>query len=108
MPWACTNGHEQFEKSDVKTYLGRPWRPTASVAFVNCEMGSHIKPAGWHNWGNVTNETTARYAEYNSTGPGANPDQRVKWSKQLTKAVVDKITFKSVLGGSDAWNPAQP
>ncbi|NJM92638.1 MAG: ATP-binding cassette domain-containing protein [Rhodospirillaceae bacterium] len=40
--------------------------------------------AGWHNWGKVENEATARYAEYGSTGPGANPEARVKWSKQLT------------------------
>lgn len=88
--------------------LGRPWRPYASVTYLNCWMGDHIKPEGWNNWRNPTNELTARYAEYNSTGPGANPDQRVKWSKQLTKAEADKITIESVLGGSDGWNPAKP
>lgn len=105
-PWNPTNGQAQFEKSDVKTYLGRPWRSSASVAFVNCEMDAHIKPAGWHNWGNPTNELTALYAEYNSSGPGANPTARVSWSKQLTKEAAEKITVKSVLGGSDDWNPA--
>jgi pectinesterase len=48
---------------------------------------------------------TARFAEYNSTGPGANPDKRCKWSKQLTKEEAEKIIVKSVLGGNDAWNP---
>jgi len=105
-PWASTNGHPQFEKSDVKTYLGRPWRPTASVAFLNCEMGSHIKPIGWHNWGNVTNETTARYAEYNSTGPGANPENRVKWAKQFTADEAKEFTIEKILGGVDRWNPS--
>ena len=71
-------------------------------------MGDHIKPAGWDNWRNPTNELTARYAEYNSTGPGANPAARFKWSKQLAKDAADKITIPSVLAGSDAWNPAQP
>jgi len=104
-PWNPTNGAVQFEKSDVKTYLGRPWRPTASVAFVNCEMGSHIKPAGWHNWGNVTNETTARYAEYNSTGSGANPEKRVKWAKQLTADEAKDFTLGKILSGTDGWNP---
>jgi len=88
--------------------LGRPWRPYASVTYLNCEMGDHIKPEGWNNWGNPTNELTARYAEYNSTGLGANPEKRVKWSKQLTKEEAAKITVESVLGGSDAWNPGQP
>ena len=88
--------------------LGRPWRPTASVTYLNCEMDDHIKPAGWNNWGKVANEATARYAEYNSTGPGANPEKRVQWAKQLTNDLAEKITVESVLGGSDAWNPAQP
>lgn len=88
--------------------LGRPWRPTASVTYLNCEMDDHIKPIGWNNWGKVANETTARYAEYNSVGLGANPEDRVKWAKQLTKDEAEKITVESVLGGSDAWNPAQP
>jgi pectinesterase len=33
---------------------------------------------------NPANELTARYAEYNSTGPGGNTQKRVSWSKQLT------------------------
>ncbi len=85
--------------------LGRPWQPYASVTCLNCWMGDHIKLEGWNNWGNPTNELTARYSEYNSTGPGANPDKRCKWSKQLTKAAADKITVASILGGNDGWNP---
>jgi len=50
----------------TKVYLGRPWRPYAHTVFINCEMGSHIRPAGWHNWNNTDNERTARYGEYGS------------------------------------------
>jgi pectinesterase len=85
--------------------LGRPWRPYASVTYLNCQMGDHIKPEGWNNWRNPANEKTARFAEYNSSGPGANPDKRFKWAKQLTKEEADKITVSSVLGGEDKWNP---
>jgi pectinesterase len=88
--------------------LGRPWRPYASVAYLNCEMGDHIKPVGWDNWRNPTNELTARYVEHNSSGPGANPTARVTWAKQLTKEAADNITVKSVLSGGDAWNPSRP
>ena len=63
-----------------KVYLGRPWRPYAATVFINCEMGKHIRPEGWHNWGNVENEKTARYAEYGSTGEGAPVADRVKLS----------------------------
>ena len=61
-----------------KVYLGRPWRPYAATVFINCEMGKHIRPEGWHNWGKEENEKTARYAEYNSTGEGAAAAGRVK------------------------------
>ena len=104
-PWNPPVGQTQFEKSDAKAYLGRPWRSTASVAFLNCEVGAHIRVEGWHNWGNPTNEITARYAEYNSTGAGANPAARVKWAKQLTDAEVKDYTVENILKGSDNWSP---
>ncbi len=74
-----------------KVYLGRPWRPYAYTLFMNCTLGSHIVPAGWENWRNPDNEKTARYAEYNNSGDGANTKQRVAWSRQLTKKEVEKI-----------------
>ncbi len=55
-----------------KVYLGRPWRPYAYTLFIECELGKHIVPAGWHNWGKQSNEETARYMEYKNTGEGAN------------------------------------
>ena len=75
----------------TKVYLGRPWRPYAYTLFMNCTLGSHIVPAGWENWRNPDNEKTARYAEYNNSGDGANTKQRVAWSRQLTKKEVEKI-----------------
>ena len=75
----------------TKVYLGRPWRPYAYTLFMNCTLGSHIVPAGWENWRNPDNEKTARYAEYNNSGEGANTKQRVSWSRQLTKKEVEKI-----------------
>jgi pectinesterase len=107
-PWINpTNPATSVVTNKAFADLGRPWRPTASVTYLDCEMEDHIKPTGWNNWGKVTNEATARYAEYNSTGPGANPEKRVKWAKQLTKNEAEKITVESVLGGSDAWNPTR-
>lgn len=67
-----------------KVYLGRPWRPYAHTAFIDCEMDGHITPAGWDNWRNPENEKTARYMESGSKGPGANVSERVKWAKQLS------------------------
>lgn len=62
-----------------KVYLGRPWRPYASTAFINCELGEHITPAGWDNWRDPANEKTARYSETGSFGPGAS-GPRVGWA----------------------------
>lgn len=86
-------------------WLGRPWRPYAHVAYINCYMSEVVQPTGWHNWGNPDNEKTARYEEYNSYGPGANPTGRVSWSRQLTDEEASRYTVENILRGSDGWNP---
>ena len=85
-------------------YLGRPWRPNAKTVFVDCFMDKHIKPEGWHNWGNEENQKTVYYAEYNSRGPGAVPGQRVKWSCQLSEKEAQKYAAKNILKGKDDWD----
>src|SRR5262249_25441986 len=62
----------------LRVYLGRPWRDYANVLFLNCDMGLHIRPEGWHNWSQPDREKTARYGEFGSRGPGAKLDSRVK------------------------------
>ena len=89
----------------IKTYLGRPWRPYASTIFLNSEMSEVIRPEGWNNWNQPEREKTIRYAEFGSTGPGAKPNERVKWAKQLTEAEAKAITCERVLNGADNWNP---
>ncbi|HEV2294930.1 MAG TPA: pectinesterase family protein [Tepidisphaeraceae bacterium] len=88
-----------------KAFLGRPWRPHAAVAFINCQIGEHIKPEGWDNWRNPENEKTARYVEYGNTGKGADTRERVPWAKQLTREEAAKYTVENVLGG---WKPLRP
>lgn len=83
--------------------LSRPWRPYAQAVFINCELGKHISPAGWDNWGKASNEQTVNYAEYNSKGPGANPTARAPYSRQLTDPTPYAIS--TVLSGNDGWNP---
>jgi pectinesterase len=87
----------------VKTLLGRPWRQYASTIFLNCDLTDVVKPAGWNDW-NKPHETI-RYAEFNSTGAGANATNRVDWAKQLSADDAKKITIEKVLSGSDGWNP---
>lgn len=98
-------GKVTAETPAVKTYLGRPWRAYSAVTFVETEMSAAVRPEGWHNWNFPDREKTVRYAEYASTGPGANAAARVAWSRRLTKAEVKNITPEKVLAGSDGWNP---
>jgi len=80
-----------------KVYLGRPWRIYARVAFLNCEMGSFIKPEGWHNWEKPDAEKTSFFAEYKNAGPGASVNQRVTWSHQITDLEAKAFTSENIL-----------
>lgn len=90
----------------TKVYLGRPWRPYAHTMFINCEMGGHIRPEGWHNWNNTANESTARYGEYGSTGAGASQSGRVAWAAPLTpEQAKDLLDIRSIFAKADTWLP---
>ncbi len=106
-PFGFVFSHSKItaESANVKTYLGRPWRPYASTIFLNTEMSEVVRPEGWHNWNQPDREKTSRYAEFASTGAGAKPNERVKWAKQLTDAEAKAITLQRVLAGADSWNP---
>jgi len=86
------------DKAVTAAYLGRPWRIYAKTVYIDCEIGSHIKPEGWHNWSKPEAEINAFYAEYNCKGEGYKPKSRVAWSHQLKKSEVKKYTLKNVLG----------
>jgi pectinesterase len=87
--------------------LGRPWRIYARVVYIDCWMGPQIIPGGWNNWGKPEAEKTAFYGEYNSSGPGARPDDRVAWAHKLTAAEVAQFRPVVFLRGSDGWNPTK-
>lgn len=95
------------ESADASTFLGRPWRDYAAVAFINCEMSEVVKTAGWHNWSKPERERTVRYAEAGSKGAGATPEQRVPWARKLTDEESSRYTPARVLGGNDHWNPVR-
>lgn len=90
------------DSSVQKVSLGRPWSPTASVAYLQCWMDKHIIPEGWNNWKNPANELTARFSEFQSTGPGANLSARVKWARSLSAEEAANYTLEKIFGN---WNP---
>ena len=88
--------------SVTSLYLGRPWRDYGYTLFMNCELPGVICPEGWHHW-EPHREQTARYFEYNNRGEGANPANRVGWSRQLTKKEAQQITLERVFQISSSW-----
>jgi pectinesterase len=91
------------EAPQTSFYLGRPWRDYARVVFMECYLGPHIKPEGWHNWGQPQREKTAFFAEYKNTGRGAGIANRVPWSHQLTDEQAREYTLDNIFAG---WDPA--
>jgi pectinesterase len=90
----------------VQTYLGRPWRPYGSSVFIGTFMTEVIRPTGWNNWSKPEREKTARFAEFASTGPGANTASRVAWATTSSGPAKDDYSAAHVLGGADHWDPA--
>jgi polygalacturonase len=88
-------------------YLGRPWRPYATVIYLNTEMDDRIDPAGWREWhpGETHSLDTAYYAEFNSTGIGATRDARDPHVHFLTPEQAKQYAPEVYLGGGDHWNP---
>jgi len=85
--------------------LGRPWRSYSRVVYIHTALPADIIPEGWNSWGRMSPDLHAYYAEYNSTGPGANPTARVSWSHQLTAKEAAQFMPKAFLAGKDHWNP---
>lgn len=93
------------ENTDKGVFLARPWRAFGRTVFLNTEMGAHIRAEGWNNWGNIDNEKTAYFAEFNSKGAGAKPENRVKWIHQLNATEAKQFETENFLKGKDGWNP---
>lgn len=88
-------------------FLGRAWRPYATVVFLNARLGKGLDPKGWREWTPGKTETwkTAYFAEYRSTGPGANPQEREPWTHHLSKAQAARWSMPAFLRGADGWTP---
>ena len=94
----------------TKCYLGRPWGAYAKTVFIDCELGAHILPEGWHDWekeGKPDTKKNSYYAEYGSTGPGSE-GPRVKWAHKLKARQLKDYSFEKVMYQSNdgiVWNP---
>jgi polygalacturonase len=90
-------------------FLGRPWRPYATVVYLHTEMDSQVDPAGWREWhpGDTHSLETVYYAEFDSTGPGAHRDQRDPHTHFLTPDEAKQYEPAIFLRGTDNWDPTK-
>lgn len=79
-------------------HLARPSEPYAAATFLEVELGAHIAAAGYTTMSANTLELT-RFAEHESTGPGANPAARARESRQLTASEAAAYTLPVILSG---------
>jgi pectinesterase len=82
--------------------LGRPWGAYGSATYVGTVLGPHISPVGWVPMG-TNGLTLARFAEYQTTGPGADAAMRADGSRQLTSAEAAALTIATMFG---SWTPS--
>jgi pectin methylesterase-like acyl-CoA thioesterase len=79
--------------------------PASHVAYIDCEMGSHIAPVGWQVTGGGT--SGLRFWEYQSKSPAGTPidvSQRLAGvAKQLSSQEAATMRDKSVVLGG--WSP---
>ncbi len=88
-------------------FFGRAWRPYATVIFMRSRIEAALDPAGWREWtpGKTDTLSTATFAEYASTGPGASPTTREPRTHQLTAEQAKAWDRKIFLAGADGWKP---
>ncbi|MFV0255004.1 MAG: pectinesterase family protein, partial [Erysipelotrichaceae bacterium] len=60
-------------------YLGRPWRHDAKTVLVECNIGPHIHPSGFDDWGKTESYDRFEFIEYNCMGLGAKLDCRISF-----------------------------
>jgi pectin methylesterase-like acyl-CoA thioesterase len=78
--------------------------PASHVAYIDCELGDHVSPAGWVVTGGSTG--SLRFWEFGSIKPGGAPvdvSRRLAGSKQISAAEAERMRDPSVVLGG--WQP---
>ncbi|MCP3396997.1 MULTISPECIES: pectinesterase family protein [unclassified Bradyrhizobium] len=88
--------------------LGRPWRSYATVIFLSTKMNAPVMADGWSEWklGKTNRLKTAYYAEYESTGIGANLRGREPYSHQLNDSEAKQWSLKAFFADDTNWLPS--
>jgi len=85
------------------SYLGRPWRQTATVAYLNTKLqsGTVILPEGWSSMSGAVPEK-ANYKEYNTTILGG---EKADTSKRTTGTVQSTNPYPDIQAVFGSWTP---
>jgi len=88
-----------------KCFLGRPWNDLATTVYLRTFMDNSIQPAGWEPFDSSrpTILNTTFYAEYKSTGPGANATLRLPIEHFLTDQQALNFTVDKVFLEKPKW-----
>lgn len=77
---------------DASCYLGRPWRDYAKTVLLDCTIGPHIRPEGWHDWNKPPFHECGYYAEY--PAPTA---ERAEYAHILTPEEAAGYTYEDFI-----------
>ncbi|XXG79078.1 hypothetical protein AAC387_Pa09g0227 [Persea americana] len=86
-------------------YLGRARAAYSTVIFVKTYLSMAIFPEGWTNWSYDDSTDHLMLAEHQTFGPGATPDKRIEWSRQLSDKEAASFTSIDYIDGK-GWLPA--
>ncbi len=73
-------------------YLGRPWRDYAKTVLLDCTIGAHIRPEGWHDWNKPPFHECGYYAEY-----PAPAHERAAFAHVLTEEEAARLTYEDFM-----------
>lgn len=86
-------------------FFGRPWRPYANVAVLNCEIGPHLNPKHFSPWNPKIDDgktKTCKNLEYNNFGENYSTEETAPWVKHLSREEAEKYTVENIFEG---WVP---
>ena len=94
----------ESEKSQFKSYLGRPWKEYSRTIVMESTIEDVIDQQGWYEMDGDFGKKTLFYGEYNNNGDGSKTDNRVTWPgfKVLNKDEATQFTVGPFLKGN-AW-----
>ncbi|KAH7098326.1 pectin lyase fold/virulence factor [Auriculariales sp. MPI-PUGE-AT-0066] len=84
--------------------LGRPWNNLSRAVYQHTYMDESIKAEGFSLWTTTDPRVeTIEYAEYDNSGPGWMPDERIWFDTILTKEEARRYSLSNVFDHDLSW-----